>query len=176
MECKNAIFQRNSCRSYIKKDVEESLIHELIAAGNAAPVGMGQFDTLHISVIQSTELLKEIDRTAAEFVGKPESHPLYGAPVMILVSAQIPPAPMENMVYMDAGCIIENVMLAATEAGLGSCFIMGAVAALNTNRTILEKLHLPDGMIPIGACILGYSDVFQQSREMDENKISCSWL
>jgi nitroreductase len=63
----------------------------------------------------------------------------------------------ERGTYTDADCWLaaENLMLAACEAGLGSCPIGFAVPLLNT-RAAKEELRFPAAAIVVAPIILGY--------------------
>ena len=66
----------------------------------------------------------------------PGYQPLYGAPVLILISA---PKELPNSPF-NAALAAENMLIEATELGLGSCFIMSLTRALDGNaNTELEK-------------------------------------
>ena len=62
--------------------------------------------------------------------------------------------------------------LAATELGVGSCYIWGATAALSRNAEILAKLNLPEDFIPCCAIALGKTDCTYEMRDIPENKIA----
>ena len=65
---------------------------------------------------------------------------------------------------------------AATELGIGSCHIWGAVRLLNDNAELLEELSLPEGMVPCCAIILGRTDEKYELRSIPENKISTNFI
>jgi nitroreductase len=63
----------------------------------------------------------------------------------------------ERGTYTDADCWLaaENLMLAACEAGLGSCPIGFAVSLLNT-REAKEELRFPSAAVVVAPILLGY--------------------
>ncbi|MCC8106394.1 MAG: nitroreductase family protein [Clostridiales bacterium] len=65
MDTLNTIFSRKSIRTYTGEAVSPEQEALILKAANAAPVGMGQYDTVHLTVIKNKELLSEIDSTAA---------------------------------------------------------------------------------------------------------------
>ena len=145
METIKAICSRKSVRSYTGEKVSEEELKTLLKAANAAPVGMAQYQTLHITVIEDKGLLDQIEQAGARLFGKPGLHPLYGAPTLILLSSQ-GNGPME---LSNASCVIENMALAAVDLGIGAVHIWGAVAGLNKDPGLVAELGLPEGFIPV---------------------------
>ena len=90
---------------------------------------MADYNKFHLTVITNLGLLYEIEQAGRNLVRGTFSHPLYGAPMMILVSAQIHPG-RENTMYSSAAMIVHNMALEATELGLGSCCIWYPIAAI----------------------------------------------
>lgn len=79
METFKTMTCRKSVRSY-KSTLSDANLQKILMAAQAAPIGMGKYDTMHMTVIRNTELLQELDRNAAEFFGDPSRTPLYNAP------------------------------------------------------------------------------------------------
>ncbi|SDB18281.1 nitroreductase family protein [Eubacterium oxidoreducens] len=171
METKKIFQIRKSVRSYTGKVTDEQ-IQEVLFAAQAAPVGMAKYDTIHLTVIKDRALLDEIDQAAAKFFGDPSKHPLYGAPVLIVVSTQLDAQGNNNVHYANAAMIIHNMALAAIDLGLGSVDIYGAVAALNQNPALVAKLNLPDGFVPVGATAFGETTETFEEREIPMNRIA----
>ena len=155
MEMMKAIAMRKSARSYKPEQISDESLKNIINAGCAAPVGRGMYDTVHLTVIQDSEILKKISSTAANVFGTPSSDPLYGAPTFVLVSC-IPNKQFPNIELANAACVIENMALAATDAGLGSVYILGALCAFSADQTLIKELNLPEGFVPVSGIVLGY--------------------
>lgn len=147
------LYSRYSCRNYTAEPVSPAELDAVLAAGNAAPVGMGAYHTVHMTVIRNKEFLTSLNKLTADFM-KREGDPLYGAPILILISAK--PGMPPTIEYQNTGTIIENMMLTATDFGLGSVYLMGAIAALKTDPDLVAKLDLPEGFAPIAAMALGH--------------------
>ncbi len=75
METMKTMEIRQSCRAYTPEQICEADLEVILQAANAAPVGMGRYEDVHLTVIQNNELLDEIDSVAAEFFGDPAKHP-----------------------------------------------------------------------------------------------------
>ena len=58
----------------------------LLKAANAAPVGMGHYESVHLTVVQNKDLLEKLNVGAAAFMGDPSLRPTYDAPTVIIVS------------------------------------------------------------------------------------------
>ena len=56
----------------------------------------------------------------------------------------------------NVSCAAENMMLAATELGLGSCFLMGPMIAFS-DPALRARLGLPEGYEPLIGVALGYA-------------------
>ena len=172
MELSQAIFTRCSCRNYTSEPVSDEQLSAILAAGNAAPVGMGAYDTIHLTVIRNKEFIADISKATCEFM-KREGNPLYGAPILVLVSAK--PAMPPTIEFQNTGTIMENMMLTATDLGLGSVYLMGAIAALKTKPELVEQLTLPEGFVPIAAVALGHPVQAPAMRE-SQQRIALSFL
>lgn len=174
MNTMETICSRKSVRSYTGENITKEELDVILKAANASPVGMGQYDSLHLTVITKKELLDKIEASAATMFRKPDMHPLYNAPTLILVSAKKPAPMMENVSFSNAAIMVHNMALAATELGIGSCYIWGAIAALSRNAEILNELALPEDFIPCCAISLGKTDCTYELREIPMNRISTS--
>lgn len=59
--------------------------------------------------------------------------------------------------YANAACVIENMLIAATDAGVDSIYLWGAVQALARNPELCAKMGIPEGFKFVSAAALGYS-------------------
>lgn len=163
MNTMEAICSRKSVRSYTGEPVTAEELDAILQAANASPVGRAQFKTLHLTVITRKELLEKIEKATATMFGNPNLHPLYNAPMLILVSSQKPELTRENVAYSNAAIMVHNMALAATELGVGHCDIWGAVAAASHDPEILAELKLPEGFIPCcGICLGKTAETYEQ--------------
>ncbi|MGN0659248.1 MAG: nitroreductase family protein [Emergencia sp.] len=173
MKTREAIARRCSCRAYKPYQISEKELNIVLQAGNAAPVGMGKYETLKMTVIMDGELLEKIDAEGSKFFGDPSVHPLYGAPVFILVSAQ---GDDVELGMCNASCIIENMALAAADIGLGSCYIRGNVKAVTYNKALCEEMKVPEGFVPCGGIVLGYPLKEPETRELVTDRIATEYV
>ena len=168
MTVAEAIAQRKSIRAYLDKEVSADDLATIVAAGQWAP-NAGSFN---MSVIRNADLLRRINDLTAqamlasgndflvERASLPGYQPLYGAPVLIILSG-----PTEApYAALNVATAAENMLLQATELGLGSCFLRSPASALNAeeNRAVAQEAGIPEGCLMQCAVIVGYT--------ADENK------
>ncbi len=169
------LFSRKSIRSYNGENISETELAQILKAAYAAPVGRALFDTLHLTVISNRDY---INRWEDYCESQTEHRPFYGAPTVILVSSLIPSTDLKsvNVNFSNAAILVQNMATAATELGIGSCHIWGAVRFLNDNKELLKELDLPEGMVPCCAIILGHTDEKYEIRDIPENKIKTDFM
>ena len=172
MKTFETICSRKSVRSYTGEGIAPDELQQILTAANASPVGRGQYEDMHLTIVTNPELLKKIDQAGAAMFGEPDMHPLYGAPLFILVSPKRPVKMMENVAYSNAAIIAHNMALEATELGIGTCHIWGAAAAIAASPDILKELNLPEDFVPCCGIILGKTDYKYELREIPSNRIS----
>ena len=143
----------------------------MLEAANASPVGMGKYEEIQLIVIKDKALLDELDKNGANFFNNPDAHPLYGAPVLILVVSK-----ENNIADANAAMIIHNMALAATDIGIGSCDIYGAIAGLNTNPALVKKLSLEDGFKPMAGIVIGQTDETISKRNIPADRIKVKYI
>ena len=153
---------RKSVRSYTGAPVTDDQLSALLAAAYAAPVGMGKYETIHLTVITNQEILDEIDANGAAFFGNPDIHPLYGAPLLIVVSS----SEDGNVASANVAMIVHNMALEAVELGIGHVDIYGATAGLAANKALVDKIGIPAGFTPLGAIAAGPTDETYEAREI----------
>ena len=98
--------------------------------------------------------------------------------MVILVSSLIPSTDLNsvNVNFSNAAILVQNMAIAATELGVGSCHIWGAVRTLKENKNLLDELNLPEGMVPCCAIILGPTEEIYTLRDIPENKIKTNFI
>lgn len=166
------ICSRKSVRSYTGENITSEELEKILLAANAAPIGMGKYNDMHLTIVSNPELLKKIDIAGATMFGKPNMHPLYGVPTLVIVSTKEPNKMMGNVAYSNAAIVAHNMALEATELGVGACYIWGAIAALFTNSELMQELSLPEGFIPCCAIGLGKTDYKYELRDIPADRIS----
>jgi nitroreductase len=106
------------------------------------------------------ELYKNV-MTLYEAMPEPKDLVYYSAPVILFVIG-----PIANAVSCALAC--ENIMIAATALGLGSCYV-GFGAMVKGNSEIVKALELTDGERIYGPILLGYPKDAPEKRFMDQH-------
>ena len=148
MEFEKLTAARYSVRSYKSQAIPEAVLEKVLEAGRLAPTAANR-QAFRILVIHTAGREKELKR-------------IYGrdwfvqAPVVIAVCALSDRcwvrADGKSYCDVDAAIVMDHLILAAADQGLGSCWI-GAFDA----RAAREVLGLPDSVEPIVFTPLGYA-------------------
>ena len=170
----NTLLKRKSVRTYTGESITEEELNVILKAADASPVGLKQYETLHLTIISSKDLLDKIESVAGAMFKRPDHHPLYGAPMLIIISSKNMPM-MENVMYSNAAIMSHNISLAATSLNIGSCYIWGATAAISHNEEILKELNLPEDFIPCCGVILGKTNETFDEKDIP-NRIAKSFI
>jgi FMN reductase [NAD(P)H] len=170
MNVAETIGKRKSIRAYEDKSVPDEVLSKVIEAGQWPP-NAGPY---HMSVIRNASLRAKInDKTLNAMINSdnefsrqraslPGYQPLYGASVLIVLSA-----PGDSPFgAVNTALAAENMLIQATECGLGSCFLVSPTRALNgdSNKGLAKEAGVPESYVVQCAIIVGYS--------ADENKFS----
>ena len=151
------IKRRRACREFLDKPVEKEKIQEIVNAGLLAPSGMNRQTPVIIAISdkKTRDELMKLNQSVGGDRFK-DRDPFYGAPVILLVIAH-----KEGLSIHDGAATIENMLLEATNQGLGSCWIHRAKEEIETSegRKLLSFTGLDfDQYIGIGHVIIGYTN------------------
>ena len=163
MELLQVLSARRSVRAYQDTPVEDAQLEQILKAGCAAPVGKGLYDHLRLTVIQDKGILRAISEGLRANMHV-DFDPLYNAPALILISSQKMPFP--NIEFADAGCILQNMMLEATEQGLGSVVIWGSSMVVNAVPELKKALRIPDEYTAVGGIAVGHAAQMVEPKEL----------
>lgn len=168
----NTIFKRRTIRSYNGEDLTNEELDLILKSANASPVGMGQYENVHLTIIKNKDLLAKIDKAGAKMFGKPDMHPLYNVPTLVVISSKNLGEAMANVSHSNCAIIAHNMALTATELGIGSVYIWGATMALSKDEELVQELNLPKDFFPCCALGLGKTNEKYEEREIPKNRIS----
>jgi nitroreductase len=148
MEYSDLIAQRYSVRAYLPDPVEEDKLHQVLDAARLAPTAANR-QPIQIVVMHTGGRQAEIGRIYRRpwFVE---------APLVICICAVsswawVRECDRFNARLIDAAIVADHLILAATNLGLGTCWI----AAFDVNAA-REVLRLPDEAEPVIFTPLGY--------------------
>ena len=176
MTTMEALFSRKSVRAYTGENITDDELRQILKAAYAAPVGMGDYASLRLTVVRNPALLEKIDRAAAKLFGQPEMHPLYGAPTLIIVSTRLPEKGSGNLPYSNGAIVTQNMAIAATELGVGVCHIWGAMSAVRADPALMAELKLPEGHVPCCSVCLGRTEEMYSLRDIPDGRIDTAFL
>ena len=177
---------RHSIRKYTDEQIRRDDLEKILEAGNFAPNAGGGQRSMMVA-IHNKELAAHVGRMnmanfdrshlAGGFVSEEQPSTIddptikngfYAAPTVVCVFCQ------NNFLFRtaDAFCMMENMILQATELGIASCIISRGYETFDSEegRRLMNEWGVPEGYTCQGFVILGYIDgeqpkVNQENRE-----------
>ena len=147
MEFERVLKERFSVRSFKEQPIEEEKLSKILKAGLIAPTACN-YQPQRIYVLKSEEALKKIRGiTGCAF----------NAPVVLLVAYDLTEEwnnPLEAGITsgkQDASIAATQMMLAAWNQGIGSCWV-----CYFPNREVAEAFDLPEHIEPMMLLPIGY--------------------
>jgi len=122
-ETVDLILKRRSVRNYKPDMISQEELNNIVKCGLYAPSAKNK-QNWHFTVITNKEKIEEINKLAIEGmerlgIEKEDGyHVFYHAPVLVVISSKI-----EGYSEVNAGCVVENMAIAAKSMGIGSCII-----------------------------------------------------
>lgn len=147
MEFQEIIRQRYSVRAYKSDNIPHEIIEEILEAGRLAPTAVNR-QGFKLFVIKTDDFKDELKKIYSKewFINAPYVIGICSIPEETFVRRD-----GKNYADVDAAIVMDHIILAATDSGLGTCWI-GAFNA-EAARNFLE---LPSGMEPIAFTPIGY--------------------
>jgi len=144
------LFSRRSARRFTGQPVEEGAIRDLLEAAMAAPSAVAK-DPWHFVVMQNPQTL---ERMAA---GLTNGRFLAQAAAGITVCGDLQRAHEGELSFLlqDCSAATENILIAATQLGLGSCWL-GVHPWEDRIQMVRETLKLPTGIVPVCIVAIGW--------------------
>ena len=167
MEAMKYLLERRSVRKYEAKQVPDDLLDKILEAGLYAPTGMNT-QNIYMVAVRDKETRDQMMRMNAAVMGS-QNDSFYGAPCVIVVLGDATGYP----VVENGSLVLGNLMNAAHAVGLGSCWIHRAKQTFETEegKALLRKWGLPEHLVGIGNCILGYAEEVPEARPRKEGRI-----
>jgi nitroreductase len=179
-----AIFARRSVRSFRPGQLDRNTIQTLLEAAVRAPTAMHEEPWAFV-VVQDHALLQRLSDQAKpifleevrhrnshgvshsfDHFTRPDFNIFHGADTLIIICAK----PSSQFVAADCWLAAENLMLAASAIGLGTCVIGSAVAVLNIHK-VKAELGIPDEYTAIAPVVVGVPSGETQATSRNEPKI-----
>ncbi len=161
------LLNRRSIRKYEDRQVTDADLDAVLNAGIWAPSGMNSQKTVLVAV-RDKETRDQLSRMNAEIMGT-QNDPFYGAPCVIVVLAD----PERYTWLEDGSLVMGQLMNAAYEMGLGSCWIHRAQPMFDSEegKALLRKWGLSENLKGVANCILGYPAENPAPKARVENRI-----
>ena len=156
-ETLEVIKRRRSCRNFKAQPVPEELTDQIIEAGTWAATGKGLQSPVIVYVTNSF-VKRKLTEMNAKILGKEDFDPFFGAPVILIVLAD---KSVPTYVY-DGSLVMGNLMLAAYDLGVASCWIHRAKEEFESEegKTLLKAIGIDNmNLEGIGHLALGYPNV-----------------
>ena len=163
MEFLDVIKKRYSVRGYLDKEVEKEKIEYVLNAATIAPTGVNA-QPFKVFVIDAKKYKQELSEIYAAkwFV----EAPYVIAVVALRDKAWTRPWDGKNIADIDATIVMDHIILAATDVGLGTCYI----GAFKKNKAY-EFLNLDENEEAVLFTPLGYPNAEPRDtprKELDE--------
>lgn len=143
----NAIYQRRSIRKYQEKDITIEILEKLVKAGMQAPSAhnLKPYDFI---LIKNKPTLESLSETGLY------CHMLKQANAAIVVCS-IADSIKTPYWQADCGAVVENILLEATNLGIGSCWI-GEYPNVEKSAKVKDILNIPKDYQVFATISLGY--------------------
>ena len=148
------VLTRRGIRQYKPDMVPDEMLKKIAEAGTYAPTGMGNQSPI-IVVVKDKATRDKLSELNAKVMGR-DIDPFYGAPVVIAVLAD---RSFKTYTY-DGSLVMGNLLLAAHDLGLGSCWVHRAKEVFESpeGQELLKAWGIEGDYEGIGHCIVGYAD------------------
>ena len=182
MQLLEAIETRRSCRKYTSEvpsdEMVKSLLHYATKAPSATNTQPWRFaviqdkalldhyseETKNILLASNTELVEKY----RHILSNPDYHVFHHAPTLIIIYAN------QSRFFSITDCSLaaQNLMLAAHDKGLATCWIGFSTPLFNAPH-IKEELGIPEEYEAIAPLIVGYPERTLPPMEKNEPEIIC---
>ncbi|MCD8185933.1 MAG: nitroreductase family protein [Rikenellaceae bacterium] len=149
----DVIHARTSIRTYIEQPVSRDTLELLVRAGMAAPSAMNK-QPWQFVVVQDPEVLDALGEDL------PTSRMVRKAPAAIIVCGDLEKAGegwLQQYWIQDCSAVSQNILLAATELGLGAVWT-SVYPAPERMELVSGILSLPEQIVPLNIIPIGYPD------------------
>ena len=151
MVIEKVLFLRHSVRSFKNQEVSKELVNKILIDGMSAPVSHKKYKDIQFTVIEDKKYLARL----TELINESTSQ-YYNAPVVILISSKESNIP--NISEFNVACIVENMLLCATNPGLGSVFLTKFIYEINKNKDFRDTFQISNDSQVYAAVAIGYEE------------------
>ena len=156
MDFWKVVESRRSIRSFEEKDIPQPLLEKVLSAARWSPSACNEQLWKFIIVKDKNKLNKLVNDCGV-------SKLVLNAPVTVFVFYYKNPHPQN---IQSASAAVQNILLAATNEGLGSLWIGGS----GSDEQIMKFLNIPEDYVFICQILLGYPSNVQRMPSKKELK------
>ena len=193
MEFFDLIRTRTSSHKFTAEPVSDSDLEKILNAGACAPVGSNRYKDLCFTAVKDRNVLDKLAEAAqkrrrnfkemakiintvsnaGEILNTGNTYdPFYHAPVVIFVSHRkqdLEP----HIEWCNVTAAVMSMHLAATDLGLGSCFMWFALDSMRRDPELdhTDLLELPDDFQPLLGLAVGHIEKSLTARNIDTARI-----
>lgn len=143
---------RYSCREFEDRAVEQAVVDAIVEAGRIAPSACNNHPS-RVMVLDTPELLEKAAACQPRFA---RDGSIFGAPLIFLIcsvteDAWVRPYDQMNSSEIDTSIVCDQMMMEATEQGLGTCWVCHFKP-----EVAQEQFNLPEGVYPYHMLVCGY--------------------
>jgi len=163
MKVGEAIFERRSVRFFNNRQIDTSILHEILIAGIYAPTA-GNLQPWEFYCYCQPDSIDRIRSVSPGIMGKPKA-----IIVACVNERKIKEQKLDKWTsnaIIDVSMACQNMMLKAFELGVGSCPVTSF-----ENDTLAKALALPSHIKPLILIALGYYDKLPKTPPRDESVI-----
>lgn len=147
MEFESVIKSRESIRDYADKKVEDEKINFVLECARLAPSWTNK-QCWQFIVVKDKKIIKDLSKTSII------NRWLKNVPVIIVACGDPKQSGFRNDIYyfiVDVSIALEHLVLAATDKGLGTCWIGGF-----NEKKVKEILEIPESIRVVALTPFGY--------------------
>jgi nitroreductase len=159
MEFKEVIEKRRSIRKYKGTNVPDEVVLRVIEAARVAPSAANR-QPCHFIIIRDADVRKKLAGNQSWAAN---------APIIIVALGNAVLSP--NWWQNDVGIAFEHIMLAATNEGLGTCWM----GSMQRDAEIKALLGIPEEMRVVAITPLGHLDEAPSSKQRKSLEEITSW-
>jgi nitroreductase len=157
------IYRRHSIRKYSDDAITPDQVEHILHAGMAGP-------SAHNAQPWSFDVIDDRGLLNAIAAGHPYGKMIKNAQFAIVVLAKKATVEKDPFYQQDLGAAVENMLLAATESGVGSVWC-GVHPVADVEKLFVDLLRIPEEFFPFAVVAFGIpaeqpapSDRFEESR------------
>ena len=163
MELQEVLQKRRSIRKFTQEGVSKEDIELLLRAAMSGPSACNK-TPWEFCVVTNPDMLDKL-HGATRFTK-------IDAPLAIIVCGNLSralPLQLESYWVHDCSAASENILLAATDLGLGSVWC-GIHPQKRAEKKVREILGLSDKLVPLNIIYIGHPDQIQEPRDQYQEK------